>query len=423
MRLIYVVGAPKTGKSTYARERAAMEGATVISTDNYLDRPHAEQPDAVIGAIRSAGDGLCIVEGTTVARLLPHRADGTDHGAPRPDEVVWCRGPSEFDPRFAGLTAWITRMAEDYAKHEPITTRRLDQRTDAGPRAASSAARTRELVKLSRLMGMRRRPRKVIPRQLYPRALEASFGRMFSTIVKGFAEDLAPLYAALPEMFVQLKIEREDAERFDAGERIVISEILAQIEERMRARIRPDALRSGIARHADAVSDFQKRQIAAQVRAGLGVDVLINDAGVAGAVDDFIAESVATIRHVPASLTGSVERTVFDAFARGETYAETAGKIAKLLETTEEKAFSIAGQQVGKLNAKVTELRQRNIGVNAYTWRTARDEKVRKSHRAREGHRYTWDNPPNGETPGNAPGWHPCRCYPEPDFSELLGDE
>ncbi|PIQ97754.1 MAG: hypothetical protein COV67_02625 [Nitrospinae bacterium CG11_big_fil_rev_8_21_14_0_20_56_8] len=45
-----------------------------------------------------------------------------------------------------------------------------------------------------------------------------------------------------------------------------------------------------------------------------------------------------------------------------------------------------------------------------YIWRTRKDIKVRKEHRAREGKIFYWNNPPEDEHPGEAYG---CRCWAE----------
>ncbi len=46
-----------------------------------------------------------------------------------------------------------------------------------------------------------------------------------------------------------------------------------------------------------------------------------------------------------------------------------------------------------------------------YTWRTVGDGKVRGDHAVRAGRRFSWDNPPDGENPGED---YNCRCWAEP---------
>jgi len=50
-------------------------------------------------------------------------------------------------------------------------------------------------------------------------------------------------------------------------------------------------------------------------------------------------------------------------------------------------------------------------GDAKYIWRTVGDGKVRGEHATRNGRRFSWDNPPDGENPGED---YNCRCWAEP---------
>ncbi|WP_370399777.1 phage minor head protein [Sulfitobacter sp. JB4-11] len=59
----------------------------------------------------------------------------------------------------------------------------------------------------------------------------------------------------------------------------------------------------------------------------------------------------------------------------------------------------------------INQLRQENLGIEQYIWRSQDDAKVRDSHAAYDDRVFWWDNPPEGGHPGTA---HNCRCYAEP---------
>jgi SPP1 gp7 family putative phage head morphogenesis protein len=61
----------------------------------------------------------------------------------------------------------------------------------------------------------------------------------------------------------------------------------------------------------------------------------------------------------------------------------------------------------------INQLRQKCCGVKFYIWRTQNDDKVRPSHREKNGKLFAWDN--NEEKPGDAYG---CRCVAEPGRSD-----
>ena len=64
----------------------------------------------------------------------------------------------------------------------------------------------------------------------------------------------------------------------------------------------------------------------------------------------------------------------------------------------------------------INQLRQEDLGVVQYTWRSQDDAKVRDNHAAYDDRAFRWDNPPEGGHPGEA---HNCRCYAEPVLPDV----
>lgn len=80
-------------------------------------------------------------------------------------------------------------------------------------------------------------------------------------------------------------------------------------------------------------------------------------------------------------------------------------ELQKIANLEENRAVLIGTDQVGKLNGTLSRYRQENAGIESYIWETCHDSRVRPSHADRQGHKYTWSNPP----PGGHPGM-PIRC-------------
>ena len=59
----------------------------------------------------------------------------------------------------------------------------------------------------------------------------------------------------------------------------------------------------------------------------------------------------------------------------------------------------------------INQLRQEDLGIEQYIWRSQDDAKVRDSHAGYHDQVFRWDDPPVGGHPGEA---HNCRCYAEP---------
>ena len=67
----------------------------------------------------------------------------------------------------------------------------------------------------------------------------------------------------------------------------------------------------------------------------------------------------------------------------------------------------------------MNQLRQQDLGIERYIWRSRDDAQVRDSHAEYDDQVFSWDEPPAGGHPGQA---HNCRCYAEPVASPLPSD-
>lgn len=117
-----------------------------------------------------------------------------------------------------------------------------------------------------------------------------------------------------------------------------------------------------------------------------------------------------------------VEKNVMQGFSRGLRHEEIAKQLEDYIDplngTIRSRARLIARDQVNKLNGQLTELRQNELGVTRYVWRTSLDERVRDSHKSKEGKIFEWSNPPSDT--GNPGEDIQCRCWAEPVLSDLL---
>ena len=80
---------------------------------------------------------------------------------------------------------------------------------------------------------------------------------------------------------------------------------------------------------------------------------------------------------------------------------ERLGKRAKLIIRTES----------SKVNAAITEVRAKNLGINGYIWSTSEDKRVRGSHKLMDGVLVFWNNTPTlDKMTGHAGEFPNCRC-------------
>jgi SPP1 gp7 family putative phage head morphogenesis protein len=199
--------------------------------------------------------------------------------------------------------------------------------------------------------------------------------------------------------------------------------ILGNIEDQLTARIDNSHLRGLdelVRRYRDQTTAFSRQQTIRQMRRMLGVDAFPTEAGLQAQLDLYLANNAKLIGSMSGDyvnkVMSSVRRhtqaghrpVVFEALIRKD--------LKKQFKTVKNKARLIARDQVNKLNGNLTQMRQTGLGIDRYTWRTSRDERVRPSHRVKEGNVYSWDDPPSDTGhPGNDPL---CRCSAEPYLEE-----
>ncbi len=138
------------------------------------------------------------------------------------------------------------------------------------------------------------------------------------------------------------------------------------------------------------------------------------------AIDRWVDENVSLIKTIPTDTLGEMRTIVKDGFANGKSATSIMKQIQHKYNVEKTHARLIAKDQVGKLNASIAEAQQRDAGIEEYVWCDCGDSKVRDSHRALNGKRCRWDNPPIVDLKTGRrchPGQdYQCRCRPKPVF-------
>lgn len=169
---------------------------------------------------------------------------------------------------------------------------------------------------------------------------------------------------------------------------------------------------------------FNRAQVTRQIQAVLPLDVQAAFGSTAAEIADFTREGVDLIQSMSSDYFDEIEAIVSDGFASGRRSTSIAKDINRRGEVSESRARFIARDQCAKLNGKLTQKRQEDLGVAQYIWRTSGDSRTRESHRELDGQTFRWDDPPvvDEHTGRRAhPGEdYQCRCRAEPDLDALL---
>lgn len=170
----------------------------------------------------------------------------------------------------------------------------------------------------------------------------------------------------------------------------------------------------------DRVMDRATEEQVRQIRAVLGVSPsFIDDERIGSMLNAWKQQQGAFITRMSAEAIQDIQDNVSRGVRSGRSTRDIQADIRQRFGVTDRRAERIARTEISQLNSQITQERQRELGVDGYIWRTARDERVRDEHDAREGKRFAWNNPPPDGHPGEPVN---CRCVAESDVAGLLNN-
>ena len=205
------------------------------------------------------------------------------------------------------------------------------------------------------------------------------------------------------------ELEISEITRDDANDRL--REELARIEAEGIALI--ITLNVQIGEWISSVERWHSARFRGAVRSQTGFDpeFLLRRLSANDEIRAFQEWASGLIRDINADQRRRIEASVFQGFANQTPRRDISREIQAILSIGRRRAAFIARDQANKISGKFDELRHREAGIESYRWRTARDERVRDTHRRNQGRIFRWDAPPS-ETghPRTEPN---CRCTAE----------
>lgn len=255
------------------------------------------------------------------------------------------------------------------------------------------------------------------PRQTEPRGLEREF-QVELKRRQQFAIDLVKerLLPRIEELLREYDAElptRRDALGED------LASIIAGIKFRYGELFSEAQLKALLRRKGIAITEHNLRQFRKVFRQALGVDPFKSEPWLSAQAENFVTQNVSLISTVDERYFNEIEQIVHSGARKGLPTAEIQKMIAQRGDVSKSRAALIARDQVNKFNGQLNKLRQQDVGVERYRWRTSLDERVRPQHSAREGKIYSWDEPPSDGHPGEP---IQCRCYAEPVLEDLVDE-
>ena len=195
----------------------------------------------------------------------------------------------------------------------------------------------------------------------------------------------------------------------------------------------------------DGVNQYNKNKFMSYMRKVLGIDIgAIVDEAMKDQLDVMMMESASYIKTIPDYLVGKVAQRVLQHY-KGEPMPENRTlrqQIREEFKVSDGRAKVLARDQTSKMNTSISAIRQTNLGIDTYIWKTVEDERVvgrpggkypkitklHRNHWMMQGLLCKWDDPTvysddKGKTwkkriqqmPQNHPGVDiMCRCRAAP---------
>lgn len=256
----------------------------------------------------------------------------------------------------------------------------------------------------------------------------ASVERSYFNAIRKILAEIASLYEPLIDDLKPIadKIDKSIPQiRKDAGERD-ISTLINKIRIQTSNRYTREELEKIINKDLSEVKKYNGKNAKKLFDRVSGMDLFMDDAPLETLMGLATANNVNLVQTLISEAQGKVENIVYEGFRSGLRHEEIAKQIKGFIDPKNEnvkgniayRAKFIARDQVTKLNSEISKSRQTGLGIKRYIWRTSRDERVRDSHRSKEGKTFSWDDPPSDT--GHPGEDFNCRCTAEPVIEDLL---
>lgn len=169
------------------------------------------------------------------------------------------------------------------------------------------------------------------------------------------------------------------------------------IERKLRGAMGLDKLKREINAIAAMTERLTKNEWKKTVRKTLGIDLLTDYYSgdfYKEIIPKWISENVELITSVPSESLSAMKEIVYRSYMSGKATTDIVKEIQHQYGADKKRARLLARDQIGKLNADISQKQQRDAGAKKYIWSDSGDSRVRECHQELNGQTFSWDDPP-----------------------------
>lgn len=276
------------------------------------------------------------------------------------------------------------------------------------------------------------------PVWLYPKAIEREWVKFLDNYVTSQDRIItAALEKRLPLIYQEYDSERPArVDSYLDSFRSLMDQLLISIDDHNKNYgIEAFALDIGQKTNKWNNKEWQKT-----LKAVVGISTGAYSAKTQNDVEMFSYDTVDLIKTMGNQRLEKLRQHVLNGFRNGTRHEVVREQIKADYKTTHSRAKLIARDQIAKLNGKLMQTRQAELGVSQYIWHSTPDERVRPKHKAMNGQICRWDDSTKylntatkrwiNRSNINGVMLHPgqdyqCRCWAEAifDFTDVEGPQ
>lgn len=250
---------------------------------------------------------------------------------------------------------------------------------------------------------------------VFPASIEREYDRISRQYMRLLKESIEEEIPALKDQIMKERGTFRADYRADGVNDVMIllESVLDRIQNKFTQKVQGYGLRRKLESLANLTRKLTIREWKKAVDKTLGVNIMEDyymGEFFQTAIDRWVDENVSLIRMIPADTLGGMRAIVRDGFVNGKSATSIMKEIQRKYNVEKSHARLLARDQIGKLNAKVAKAQQQDAGIEEYIWCTCGDSRVRDSHKALNGKRFRWDDPPIVDAKTGR------RCHPQEDY-------
>lgn len=239
-----------------------------------------------------------------------------------------------------------------------------------------------------------------------PKAAEREYRRLANSYMGILKEELEAELPKLQEAYRHEKrAEAEENRRNDSDDRahsltelmLAIAAAFTAIENQLTSRTEGFGLRHRLENLANLTRKLTVKEWKKAIKATLGIDIREDyylGEFYAEQLLVWVQENVDLIKTIPHDTLGKMRDIVYDGYVSGKSTTDMVKEIRRVYSVDKRRAQFIAIDQIAKLNAAVQRAQQMDAGIEEYIWSTVEDERVRNCHKALNGTKHSWNDPP-----------------------------